>query len=178
MKITGMHIFGESGLHIDICCSVTKLTLCNPIAAHQSSLPFTISLSLLKLMSIELVILSNHLILCHPALLPSSFPSIRVFTNDLVLCIRWPDYWSFSFSFSVSPSSEYSGLISFRIDWFDLLVVQRTLKIPLQHHNSKASNHAITFIFIVKQRIKRVRSFNLINRDEEESEKMTEKKVG
>ena len=73
---------------------------------------------------------------------------------------------------------ELLGLISFRIDWFDLLVVQGTLKIPLQHHNSKASNHAITFIFIVKQRIKRVRSFNLINRDEEESEKMTEKKVG
>ena len=112
VKITGMHIFGESGLDIDICCSVTKLTLCNPIAAHQSSLSFTISLSLLKLMSIELVILSNHLILCHPALLlPSSFPSIRVFTNELVLCIRWPDYWSFSFS--ISPSNEYSGLIFF-----------------------------------------------------------------
>ena len=126
VKITGMHIFGESGLDIDICCSVTKLTLCNPIAAHQSSLSFTISLSLLKLMSIELVILSNHLILCHPALLlPSSFPSIRVFTNELALHIRWLKCWSFS----ISPSNEYSRLISFRIDWFGLLLSKGFLRV-------------------------------------------------
>ena len=91
-------------------------------AAHQASLSFTISWSLFKLMSIELVMPSNHLILCHPLLLsPSIFPSIRVFSCELALCIRWPKYWSFSFS--ISPFSEYSGLISFRIDWFDLLAV-------------------------------------------------------
>ena len=102
--------------------------------AHQASLSFTISQSLLKLMSIESVIPCNHFILCHPLLLlPSIFPSIRVFSNESVLCIRWPKYWSFSFS--VSPSNEYSGLISFRIDWFVLLVVQGTLKSLLQHHS-------------------------------------------
>ena len=96
------------------------------IAAHQASLYFTFSHSLLKLMSIELVMPSNHLILCHPILLlPSTFPSIRVFSNKSALSIRWPKYWSFSISFS--PSNEYSRLISFRIDWFDL-AVQRTLK--------------------------------------------------
>ena len=105
-------------------------------AARQVSLSFTISQSLLKLMSIELMMPSNHLILCFLLLLlPSIFPSIRVFSNESVLHIRWPKYWSFSFS--ISPSSEYSGLISFRIDWFDL-AVQRTLK-SLQQHNSKAS---------------------------------------
>ena len=89
-------------------------------------------------MSIESVMLSNHLILCHPLfLLPSIFPSIRVFSNESALCIRWPKYWSFSFS--ISPSNEYSGLISFRIDWFYLLAVKRTLKSLLQHHSSKAS---------------------------------------
>ena len=93
-------------------------------AAHQASLSF-ISRSLLKLMSIELVIPSNHLILCHPLLLPSIFPSIRVFSNESVLCIRWPKYWSFSFN--ISPSNEYSGLISFRIDWLDLLAEQGNL---------------------------------------------------
>ena len=94
--------------------------------------------SLLKLMSIELVMPSNHLILCHPLLLLSSiFPSIRVFSNESVLCIRWPKYWSFSFS--INPSNEYSGLISLRIDWLDLLAVQGTLKSLLQHHSSKAS---------------------------------------
>ena len=98
-------------------------------AACQPSLPFIVSQSLLKLMSIELVMLSNHLILCRPLLLlPSIFPSIRVFSNESALCIRWPKYWSFSFS--SSPSNEYSGLISFRIDWFDLLEVQGTLKSP------------------------------------------------
>ena len=106
-------------------------------AAHQASLSFTISHSLLKLMSIELVMPSNHLILCHPLdLLPSVFSSIRVFSNESALCIRWTKYWSFRFS--ISPSNEYSGLIPFRIDWFNLLEVQGTLKSLLQHHNSKA----------------------------------------
>ena len=105
-------------------------------AARQAYLSFTISQSLLKLMSIESVMPSNHLILCHPLLLlPSIFPSIRVFSNESVLRIRWPKYWSFS----IRPSNEYSGLISFRIDWFDLHAVQGTLKSLFQHHSSKAS---------------------------------------
>ena len=108
------------------------------IAARQASLSITNSQSLLKPMSIELVMPSNHLIFCHPLLLlPLFFPSIRVFSNESVLHIRWPKYWSFSFS--MSPFSEYSGLISFRINWLDLLVVQGTLKSLLQHHSSKAS---------------------------------------
>ena len=107
-------------------------------AAHQASLSITNSQSLLKLMSIELVIPSNHFILCCPILLlPSIFPSIRVFSNESVLRIRWPKDWSFRFS--ISPSNEHSGLISFRMDWFDLLAVQGTLKSLLQHHSSKAS---------------------------------------
>ena len=107
-------------------------------AACQASLSITNSRSLLKLMSIESVMPSNHLIFCSPLLLLTSiFPSIRVFSNESVLRIRWPKYWSFSFS--ISPSNEYSGLISFRIDWFDLLAVQGTLKSLLQHHSSKAS---------------------------------------
>ena len=107
-------------------------------AALQASLSFTISWSLLKLMSIESVTPSNHLILCHPLLLlPSIFPSIRVFSNKSALCIRWPKHWSFNFS--LSPSNEYSGLISFRIDFFDLLAVQGTLKSLLQHQSSKVS---------------------------------------
>ena len=116
--------------------------------AHQASLSFTISQSLLKLMSTELVMPSDHLILCQPLLLlPSIFPSIRVFPNESVLLIRWPKYWSFSFS--ISPSNEYSGLISFRADWFDLLAVQGTLKSLLQHHSSKASiiQHSAYFRF-------------------------------
>ena len=105
-------------------------------AARQASLSITNSWSLLKLMSIELVMPSNHLILGHPLLLPPSiFPSIRVFPNESILHIWWPKYWSFS----ISPSNEYSGLISFRIDWFDLLAVQGTIKSVLQHHSSKAS---------------------------------------
>ena len=101
---------------------------------------FIISWSFLKLMSIESVMPSNHFLLCCPFLLPSSvFPSIRVFSNKLALCIMWLKYWSFSFSFSISPSNEYSGLISFWIDWFDLLSVQRNLKSFLQHHSSKTS---------------------------------------
>ena len=105
-------------------------------AACQASLSITNSQGLLKLMSVESVMLSNHLILCHPLLLlPSIFPSIRVFSNELALCIKWPKYWSFSFS--TSPSNKYSGLISFGIDWFDFLAVQRTLKNILQFHSSK-----------------------------------------
>ena len=99
-------------------------------------LSITNSRSLLKLMSIKLVMPSNHLILCHPLLLTSVFPSIRVFFSKSVLCIRWPKYWSFSFN--ISSSNEYSGLISFRIDWFDLRAVQGTLKSLLQHHSSKS----------------------------------------
>ena len=105
---------------------------------RQASLSFTNSWSLLKLMSIESVMPSNHLILCHPlVLLPLIFPSIRVFSNESALCIRWPKYWSFSFS--IRPSKEHPGLISFRIDWLDLLAVQGTLKSLLQHHSSKPS---------------------------------------
>ena len=121
------------------CCSVTQscLTLWDPwTAAHQGSLSFTISWSLLKLMSIKSVMSSNHLILCHPLLLlPSIFPSIRVFCSESALWIRWPKYWSFSPS--INPSNEYSGLISL-IVWFDL-AVQGTFKSLLPHHSSKAS---------------------------------------
>ena len=121
--------------------SVTQscLTLCNPwIAACQASLSITNSQSLLKLMSIESVMPSSHLILCRPLLLlPSIPPSIRVFSSKSTLCMRWPKYWNFNFSFS--PSNEHPGLISFRRDWLDLLVVQGTLKSLLQHHSSKAS---------------------------------------
>ena len=105
--------------------------------ACQASLSITISRSLLKFMSIESVMPSNHFILCHPLLLlPSIFPGIKVFSNESTLPIRWPKYWSFSFS--ISPSSEYSGLISYKFDWLDLLAVQGTLKSLLQHHNLKA----------------------------------------
>ena len=117
-------------------------------AAHQASQSFTISRSLLKLMFIESVMLSNHLILCHPLLLPSILPSIRVFSRELALCIRWPKYWSFNFS--ISSLDEYSGLISFRIDRFDLLAVQPTLKSLLQHHNSKASILWCSAFFMVQ----------------------------
>ena len=106
-------------------------------AAGQPSLSITKSRSLLKLMSIELEMPSNHLNLCRPLLLPLIFPSIRIFYNESVLCIRWPKYWSFSFD--ISPCNEYSGLISFRMDWLDLLAVQGTLKSLLQHHSSKGS---------------------------------------
>ena len=105
-------------------------------AARQAPLSFTVAWNLLRFMSFELVILSKHLILCRPLLLlPSIFPSIRVFSNEPVLCIRWPKYWSFS----ISSSNEYSGLIFFRIDWFDFLAVEGTLKSLLQHHSLKAS---------------------------------------
>ena len=117
--------------------------------AHQASLSITDSQSLLKLMSIELVMPSKHLILCHPLLLlPSIFPRIRVFSNESVLHIRWPKYWSFSFS--ISPSNEYSGLISFRMNWLDLLSVQGTVKSLLQHHSSKASILRCSAFFMVQ----------------------------
>ena len=112
---------------IQFSCSIMSDSVTPWTAARQASLSITNSQSLLKLMSIESVMPSNHLILCHPLLLPPSiFPSIRVFSSESVLCIRWPKYWNFSFN--ISPSNEYSGLISFRIDWFDLLAVQGTLK--------------------------------------------------
>ena len=117
-------------------------------AAHQASLSVTDSWNLLKLMSIELVMPSEHLIFCHPLLLPLLFPSFRVFSSESVLCTRWPNYWSFSFS--ISPANEYSGLISFRIDWFDLLAVQGTLKSLLQHHTSKASILRHSAFFMVQ----------------------------
>ena len=118
-------------------------------AAHQSSLSFTISWSLLKLMSIESVMPSNLLILCCPLLfVPSIFPSIMVFSNELALCIRWPKDWNFSFS--ISASNEYSGLISFRMDWLDLLAFQGNLKSFLQHHSSKASILLCSAFFMVQ----------------------------
>ena len=115
-------------------------------AAHQASLSITNCQSFLKLMSIESVMPSNHCILCHPLLLlPSFFPNIRIFSSESVLCIRWLKYWCFSFS--ISPSNEYSELISFRMDWLDLLAVQGTLKSLLQHHSSKASIHLSLYFF-------------------------------
>ena len=118
--------------------SCVRLFVTQWAAAHHASLCITNSQSLLKLMSIELVMPSNHLILYHPLLFPPSiFPSIRVFSNESILHIRWSKYWSFSFS--ISPSNEYSRLISFRIEWLDLFAVQGTLKSLLQHHSSKAS---------------------------------------
>ena len=151
----------ENGVHIFFlfpggccfcCCSVTQScpTLCDPV---DGSVPgfrsFTISRSLLKLMSTVLMMSSNHLIFCHPLLfLPSIFPSIRIFSNELALCMSRPKYWSFSFS--ISPSNEYSGLISFRIDWFDLLPIQGTLKSLLQHHSLKASILQFSALFMVQ----------------------------
>ena len=131
-------------------CSFAKsgLTVTPWSTAHQASLSFSISQSLLKLFSIESVMPSSYLILCSLLLPPSIFPSIRVFSNESVLCFRWPKYWSFSFS--ISPSNEYPGLISFRIDWLDLLAVQGTLKSLLQHHSSKASILQCSAFFIVQ----------------------------
>ena len=125
-------------------------TLCDPMdCACQASLSVTNSRSLLKLRSIKSVIPSNHLTLCHPLLLlPSIFPSIRVFSNESALHIRWPKYWSFSFN--ISPSNEHPGLISFRMDWLDLLAVKGTLKCLLQHHSSKASILLCSAFFIVQ----------------------------
>ena len=130
--------------------SVTQscLTLCDPMtAAHQASLSITNFWSLLKLMSIELVMPSHHLILCCPLfLLPSIFPSIRVFSNESFLLIRWPKYWSFS----ISPSDDNSGLIFFRMDWLDLLAIQGIFKSLLQHHSSKASILQCSAFFTVQ----------------------------
>ena len=133
------------------CCSVAKLclTVTPRTGAHQASLSFTISGSLLKLVSIESVKPSYHLVLCCPLLLlPAIFPSVRVFSNESVLHIRWPKCWSVSFS--ISPSNEYSGLISFRMDWLDLLAVQGTLKRLLPHHNLKASILWCSAFFMVQ----------------------------
>ena len=125
-------------------------TLCHPMnRSTQASLSITNSQSSLTLMSIESVMPSSHLIFCHPLLLPPSIPpSIRVFSNESVPCIRWTNYWSFRLS--ISPSNEYSGLISFRMDWLDLLAVQGTLKSLLQHHSSKASILQCSAFFIVQ----------------------------
>ena len=131
---------------VQFSCSVVSDSATPWTAARQASL---CSWSLLKLLCIELMMPSNHLILCCPLLLPPSvFPSIRVFSNESVLHIRWPNFWSFSFS--ISPSNEYSGLISFRMDWLDLLAVQGTLKSLLQHHSSKASILQCLAFFIVR----------------------------
>ena len=132
---------------VQLSCSVMSDSAIPWTAARQASLSITNSQSLLKLMSIELVMPSNHLILCPPLLPLSIFPSIKVISSESVLHIRWP-YWSFSFS--ISPSNEYSGLISFRMDWLDLLAVQRTLKSLLQHHSSKASILWCSAFFLVQ----------------------------
>ena len=137
-----------SSIHSFSCVWLFETPLTGP-AVCQASLSITNSLSLLKLMSIESVMPSNHLIMCHPLLLSCSFfPSIRIFSNESVLHIRWPKYWSFSFS--ISPSKEYSGLMSFRMDWLDLLAVQGTLKSLLQHHNSKTLILWCSAFFIVQ----------------------------
>ena len=129
--------------HSVVCNSATPWT-----ATCQASQSFTISQSLLKLMCVELVMSSNHLILWHPLLLLSIFPSIRVFSNESALHIRWPQYWSFSFN--ISPSNEHLGLTSFTMDWLDLLAVQGTLQCLLQHHSSKASVLLRSAFFIVQ----------------------------
>ena len=134
---------------VQFSCSVVSDSVTPWTAAHQASLSNTSSQSLLKLMSIESVMPSNHLILCRLLLLPPSiFPSIRVFSSESVLRIRWPKYWSFSFS--ISPSNEHPGLMCFRMDWLDLLAVQGTLKSLLQHHSSKASVLRFSAFFIVQ----------------------------
>ena len=138
---------------IDVVQSLSHIQSLRPHGLQHARLPCpslspgVCSCPLLKLMSIESMMLSSHLILCCPLLLPSIFPSIRVFSNDLVLCIRGPKYWNFSFS--ISHSNEYSGLISFKIDWFDLLVAQETLKSLLQHHSSKAAILQCLIVFMV-----------------------------
>ena len=139
------HFFVYSSQSLQLLSHVRLFT--TPwIATRQASLSITNSQSLLKLMSIELAIPSNPLILCHPLLLlPPIFPSIKVFANESALCIRWPKYWSFSFK--ISPSNEHPGLISFRMDWLDL-AVQGTLKHLLQHHSSKASSLVLSFLYI------------------------------
>ena len=143
-KLTNNYIFSSVQSLSRVLLFVTIWT-----TAPQDSLSITNSRSPPKCMSIELMMPSNHLILCCPLLFPPSvFPSIRVFSNESTVCIRWPKYWSFSFS--ISPSKEYSGLISFRMDWLDLLAVQGTLKSLLQHHSSKASILSHSAFFIVQ----------------------------
>ena len=136
--------------HFSLIQSISRVRLfvTSWTAAHQASLSFTIFRSLLKLMFIESVMPSNHLILWHPLLLLSIFPSIRVSSIESALCIRWPKYWSFSFS--ISPSNEYSGLVSFRMDWLDVLAVQGTLNSLLQHYSSKASILQCSAFFMVQ----------------------------
>ena len=142
LKVKGFVVVVQSLSHVRLF--VTPWT-----AAHQASLSFTVSWSLLKFMSIELVMPSNHLILCGPfLLLPSIFPSIRVLSNELAVCIKWANYWRFSFI--ISPSNEYSGLISFRTDWFDLFAVQGTFKSLLQHCSLKASILQHSSFFMVQ----------------------------
>ena len=152
MNLTGIRGGVGCGIIRTICCSVPRscLTLCDRMDCSTPGFPVLHHRrSLLKLMSIESLMLSNHLILCHPLLLlPSIFPSIRVFSNESALRIRRPKYWSSSFS--ISPSNEYSGLTSFLIDWFDLLVVQGTLKSLLQHHNLKGSILWCSAFFMVQ----------------------------
>ena len=136
-------------MSVQFSCSIVSDFATPWTAARQASLAITNSRSSLKLMSIESVMPSSHLILCRPLLLPPSiFPSIRAFSNESVLLIRWPKFWSFSFS--ISPSNEYSGLISFRMDWLDLLAVQETLKSLLQHHSSKAPILQHSALFMVQ----------------------------
>ena len=138
MLLTDKWIFQNAVYILLLSRSVLSSSVTPRTVACQASLFFTISQNLLKFMSIELVMPLKHLILCHPLLLlPSIFPSIRVFSNQSALLIRWPKYWSFSFN--ISPSNEYPGLIFFRMDWLDILAVQGTLKSLLQHHSSKAS---------------------------------------
>ena len=147
-KIVGHDLETEQQQNSVSSVSQLCLTLWIPMdCSTPGFLSFTISLSLLKLLSIESLMPSNHFIFCH-LLLPSLFSSIRVFSSESVLCIRWPTYWSFSSS--LSPSNEYSGLISFRVDWFDLLVVQGTLKSLLQPHSSRASILWPSAFFIVQ----------------------------
>ena len=154
MVVNSMICIPQNTYCLDLhCCSVAQFSSVQSLghiwlfttpwtAARQASLSIANSQSLLKLMSIESVMPFNHLILCRPLLLlPSIFPSIRVFSNESVLHIMWPKYWSFSFS--ISPFSEYSGLISFRMDWLDLLAVQGTVKCLLQHHSSKSSSRPV-----------------------------------
>ena len=145
MKVDGRPLSGWSFSSVQSLSRVWLFVI--PwIAARQASLSITISQSLLKLMSIKSVMPSNHLILCHPLLLlPSVFPSIRVFSSESVLQIRWPKYWSFSFS--ISPSNEYSGLLSFRIDWLDLLAVQGTLKSSPTPQFKRINSLALSFLY-------------------------------
>ena len=146
-----MQIFSDTRVQFSSVQSLSHIQLFVApwTAACQASLSITNSRSPPKLISIESVMPSNHLILCRPLLLlPSIFPSIRVFSNESVLCIRWPKYWSFSFS--IIPFNEHSGLISFRMDWLGLLAVQGTLKSLLQHHSSKASVFQCSAFFIVQ----------------------------